>query len=110
METAPSGVFTTTGTDCCGAEALPDPVSLVADTNVVESGAPAKEITDPATNPVPFTVSVKLPTGTGDGLTEEMLGSGRIVTDALPVDVGEAVLVARTVTVAGLGTADGAVY
>jgi hypothetical protein len=36
--------------------------------------------------------------------------SSRIVTDALPLDVGEAVLVARTVTVDGSGTVNGAMY
>ena len=51
-----------------------------------------------------------MPVATGDGLTDEMLGSGRIVTEELPVEVGDAVLVARTVTVGGLGTADGAKY
>jgi hypothetical protein len=46
----------------------------------------------------------------GEGLTDEMLGSGSMVTRALPVDVGEVVLVARTVTVWRPGTDDGAKY
>src|SRR4029077_20866659 len=102
--------FTTTGTELLAAGALPVAVSRVDDTKLVPSATPSNETTDPATNPAPSTVSVKLPAGTGDGLTDEMLGSGRMVTEELPVDVGDAVLAARTVTVEGLGTADGAKY
>ena len=76
LDTSPSGVFTTIGTDSCGVGALPDAVSCVEDTKAVASGAPSKVTTDPTINPAPFTVSVKLPAVTGDGLTDEMLGSG----------------------------------
>jgi hypothetical protein len=82
----------------------------VEDTKVVASAAPSNETTDPAMNPTPVTVSVKLPVASGEGLTDEMLGSGRMVTRALPVDVGEVVLAARTVTVWGPDTDDGAKY
>jgi hypothetical protein len=54
-------------------------------------------------------VSVKLPATTGEGLTDVMLGNGMTVTEELPVDAGNAVLAARTVTTGGLGTAGGAV-
>ena len=89
---------------------MPVAVSLVEETTLVASAAPSNETTEPVLYPTPFTVSVKFPVYTGDGLTDEMLGSGRIVIDELPVDVGDEVLAARTVTTGGLGTADGAMY
>ena len=110
FETSPSGVLTTTGTDDFGDGALPVAVSFDDDTKVVASATPSNATAEPVTNPTPFTVIVKFPAGTGDGLTELMLGSGMIVTDAAPDDVGDAVLVARTVTTAGFGTSDGATY
>jgi hypothetical protein len=110
FEVSLSGVLTTTGTEDLGADAEPVAVSLVAETNVVVCGEPSNETTEPARKPVPFTVNVKLPVGIGDGLTDVIAGSGRIVTDAVPLAVGDAVLVARTVTVAGFGTTDGARY
>src|SRR4249920_169928 len=78
--------------------------------SVVGSARPSNDTTDPAVKPPPFTVSVKLPVATGDGLTDEMAGSGRIVIAALAVEVGDTELAARTVTVAGFGTAVGARY
>ena len=110
FEVSPSVVVTTTGTDVRALGALPVAVNRVDDAKLVARALPSNHTTDPVTNPTPFTVSVKLPAGTGDGLTDEMFGSGRIVTEELPVDVGDAVLAARTVTVGGLGTADGAKY
>ena len=64
----------------------------------------------PATNPAPLTVSVKLPAETGEGLTEVMPACAMMVTVAAPLDVGEATLVARTVTVGGEGTTVGGRY
>jgi hypothetical protein len=69
-----------------------------------------KYTTDPLVNPAPVTVSVKFPVLIGDGLTDEMFGIARTVTAEAPEAPGDAVLVARTVTVAGLGTAGGAEY
>jgi hypothetical protein len=85
-------------------------VSVVEDRTLVVSAAPSNDTTDPAINPAPFTVSVNVPGATGDGLIDEMLGSGRTVIVALAVDVGATVLAAPTVTVGGFGTADGAKY
>ena len=101
--------MTTTGTDDFAAGAFPVACNWVADRTVVGSSAtPSNEMVDPAVNPTPFTVSVKSPTGTGEGLTEEIAGRGRTVTDALPLAVGDDVLAARTVTVAGFGATVGA--
>ena len=108
FETSPSVVDTVTGTDVFAAGALPVAVTRVDETTVVGSAAPSKETTDPAVNPAPLTVSVKLPTGTGDGLTDVIVGNGMIVTLAVPL-ADEDVLVARIVTVAGFGTVEGAV-
>ena len=94
FDTSPSGVFTTTGTPVRGLEALAWAVRRVADTNVVGSAVPPNDTTDPGMKPAPFSVSVTLPTGIGDGLTLLMLGSGRIVTDALPLEDGDVVVVA----------------
>ena len=90
-------MVTKTGTDCFAAGALPFARSCEADTRAVGSARPSRDTSDPEVKPTPFTVSVKLPVGTGDGLTDEMAGSGMIVIAALPVDVGDAVLVARKV-------------
>ena len=80
LETSPSGVLTTTGTDDFAAGAFPDARNCVADKTVVgSSAAPSNEIIDPAVNPTPFTVNVKFPTGTGDGVTDEIAGRGRTV-------------------------------
>ena len=103
-------VVTTTGTELLGAAALPVAVNRVDETTVVASGTPSNETTGPDVNPSPLTVIEKLPTATGDGLIDVIVGRGTIVTDELAVDVGEAVLAARTVTTAGFGTADGAKY
>ena len=108
LETSPSGVLTTTGTDDFAAGAFPVARNCVADRNVVASALPSNETVELAMNPTPFTVSVKAPTGTGDGLTDEIAGRGRIVTAAVPAAVGDEVLAARTVTVAGFGTTVGA--
>jgi len=109
LETSPSGVLTATGTDSLAAGALPLARNCVADTNVVGCRtAPSNEMVEPLVNPTPLTVRVKAPAGIGDGVTEEIAGRGRIVTAALPVAVGDEVLAARTVTVAGLGTTVGA--
>ena len=109
FDTSPSVVLTTTGTDAFGEGAFPVAVSCVDETTVVGSAAPSKEMIEPAVNPAPFTVRLKLPAGIEDGFTELMLGIGMIVTAELPVDDGDVVLAARTVTVAGFGTAAGAV-
>jgi hypothetical protein len=45
---------------------------------------------------------------TGDGLTDVMVGRGMSVSSAVPLDVGDAVLAARTVTMLGEGTVAGA--
>jgi hypothetical protein len=110
FDVSPSGVLTTTGSANRGAAALPVAVTRMDETNVVASATPSNDTTDPVVKPTPLTVSVKSPVGTGDGLTDETAGSGRIVTDELPVDVGDVVLAARTVTVAGLGATFGATY
>src|SRR5258708_11569585 len=104
FEMPPSGVETTTGTDDFAAAALPGAVSLVDDTKLVGSATPSNDTTEPATNPPPVTVSVKLPTKTGEGLTAVMLAAGMTVTAAVPLAVETAMLVARTVTVGGEGT------
>ena len=49
FDTSPSGVFTTTATDAFEDAALPVPVNLVGDTNVVASGAPSKAMLEPGT-------------------------------------------------------------
>src|SRR4051812_38078039 len=110
FDTSPSGVLTTMGTERLAVAALPAAISCVTDTKLVATAAPSNETTDPSENPAPFTANRKLPTGTGDGLTDVMLGSGRMVTDELPVAAGVPVLAARTVTVGGSGTVDGAQY
>ena len=108
VDTSPSEVLTTIGTDGFGAGALPIAVSFNDETNVVASATPSNETLEPAVNPAPLIVSVKLPAGTGEGATDVTLGSGRMVIEALPVDAGDAVLAAPRVTDAGLGTTDGA--
>jgi hypothetical protein len=108
LDVSLSGVFTTTGTFDRTLRALPVARNRVDDTNVVGSAVPPKDTTDPGMKPIPFTVSVKLPTLIGEGLTVEIVGSGRMVTVALPLDVEDVVLTARTVTVEGLGCASGA--
>src|SRR5262245_15686956 len=110
LDASPSGVLTMTGTDDLGAGALPLLVSVVVDTNVVASIAPSNEMSDPAVKPTPLTVTVKVPAGIGDGVTDVMPGSGITATDALPLDEGDAVLVARIVTRFGFGTSVGAMY
>lgn len=110
FEVSPSGVLTLTGTEDFGVDALPVAVNFTADTNVVVKVTPSNDATEPATNPTPFTVNVKVPVVSGDGLTDVMLACGMIVTVAVPLDVGEATLVARTVTVGGEGTTVGGKY
>lgn len=109
LDVSPSDVFTTTGTDDFAAGAFPLAVTRVDDTTVVGSGAPSNHTTGPDVNPAPSTVRVKLPVGTGDGLTAAIVGIALIVTVAVPLEPGELVLVARTVTVAGFGIVAGAV-
>lgn len=101
--------MTTTGTDVLGAGALPDADSCVEETKLVASETPSNDTTDPLVNPAPATAIVNAPATTGDGVTDEILVRGIIETAALPAAVGAAVLVARTVTVDGLGTIEGAV-
>jgi hypothetical protein len=108
LDSSPSGVWTTTGTDGVAAGALPVAVNRAAETKVVARGVPSNQTSEPAENPTPSTVRVNAPAGIGDGLTDVMPGSGRIVTEELPVAVGVTVLAAPTMTVAGLGTASGA--
>src|SRR3954451_9962265 len=76
--------------------------------------APSSVTRDPAENPAPFTVSVKLPVGIELGETEVIAGATAArevtVTVAEPDEPGATVLVARTVTAAGDGTVAGAVY
>ena len=110
FETSPSGVVTLTGTDDFGAGALPVAVNAIGDTKFVASSAPSNDTIEPATNPAPSTVSVKLPAVTGDGLTDVMLACGMIVAIAVPLDVGDATLVARIVTDGGEGTTVGGRY
>jgi hypothetical protein len=73
FDTSPSGAVTLTGTDDCGAGALPVAVKVVEETTLVVNGALSNDTVVPATNPAPLTVNVKFPTVTGDGLTEVML-------------------------------------
>jgi hypothetical protein len=89
---------------------VPVAVTRVDDENVVLSETPLSFTIAPERNPVPLTVRVNAtPAVTWVGVTEEITGAGlRIVTDAVPTAEGTATLVARIVTVAGLGTADGA--
>jgi hypothetical protein len=108
FETSPSGVATNTGADDLGDGALPAPVSTLVETKVVGNVTPSTEIVEPDTKPAPFTVMMKLPVESELGLTEEMLGLGMSATEAVPLAVGVAVLVARTVTVEGVGTLAGA--
>ena len=110
LDDVPSGAVTTTGTDVFGAAAVPVAESCVDDPTVVGSAWPSNETMEPLVKPVPATVIVNAPLTIGDGVTEEMLGGGMIETAALPLAVGAAVLVARTVTVDGLGTIAGAAY
>lgn len=110
FETSPSGVVTLTGTDAFATGALPVAVNVVDDTNVVGNWAPSNDTIEPVTNPAPLTVTVKFPAGIGDGLTDVMLACGMIVADAVPLDVGDATLVARIVTVGGEGTTVGGRY
>ena len=88
--------------------------------NVVASGAPDSVTSAPDWNPVPVTRSVKSRMREGFGVTEVMEGAvaggggatggaAVIVTIALSVEGGVAVLVACMVTLAGLGTVAGAV-
>ena len=109
FELSPSGVCTTTGT-VFAVGALPVAVRLVADTNVVGNAAPSKVTTDPATKAAPVMAIVKLPVVNELGLMDAMLGFGMIVTDAVPLALGDGVLVARSVTVLGDGTAVGGMY
>ena len=107
FDVSPSVVMTTTGTDDFGAGALPSTTTVVVDEESVVVALPSKETSDPVVKPTPLTVRVKLPGCTCAGLTDMIVGSGMIVTADEPLDDGEAVLVARTVTVAGFGTASG---
>ena len=99
-----------TGTEVLATGAFPVAVSLVVDTNVVLSGLPSNETTEPATNPVPVTVRLKLPVLSVDGVSAVILGAARMVTEAAPLAVGTATLVARIVTTLGLGTVEGGRY
>ena len=107
-DTPPSGFDTVTGTPLLVDDAFPVAVSFVAELKVVARGVPPKLTTAPFWNPVPFTVSVKLPTVSGEGLSEVIAGRGTTVTAALPIAVGSAALFACTLTVAGDGTTAGA--
>jgi len=105
----PSGFVTVTGIPLLVDEAFPVAVSFVAELKVVDKDVPLNLTTAPLWKPVPFTVSVKLPTVRGEGLSEVIAGRGMTVTDALPIAVGSAALFTCTLTVAGDGTARGAV-
>jgi len=108
-EVCPSGFATVIAT-VPAALAEPLAVNCAAETNVVESDELPNFTTAPLWKPLPFTVRVKLPAVSGLGLTEEIAGATfRIVTEADPVAAGVATVVACTVTVAGDGTAPGAV-
>ncbi len=107
FEVSPSVVVTTTGTDDFGAGALPSTMTVVVDEESVVVVLPSKETLDPVVKPAPLMVRVKLPGFTCAGLTDMIVGSGMIVTTDEPLDEGEAVLAARTVTVAGFGTVSG---
>ena len=71
---------------------------------------PSNDTSDPAWKPAPLTVSVKLPTVTGDGLTDAMLGSGRMVTVALPLACRRGSAGGAYGDVGGIGTVAGATY
>lgn len=77
-ETAgPGAGLETTTTSCfpfCAAVAVPVAVSRVDETNVVGAAIPPIETTDPATNPLPFTVIVNGPTATRAGSVEATVG------------------------------------
>src|SRR5262245_9326433 len=79
FDPSPSGVRTTTGTPDFTAGPLPAAVSSVEDDTVVAKSTPSKETMAPGTKPAPFTVSMKFPVVRGDGLSDVMLGWGRIV-------------------------------
>ena len=107
FDVSPSVVVTTTGTDDFAAGALPSTTTVVVDEETVVVALPSKETFDPVVKPTPLMVSVKFPGCTCTGLTDMIVGSGMMVTADAPLDEGEAMLAARTVTVAGLGTASG---
>ena len=108
FDTLLSGVRTTTGTEGFGEGALPFAVNTLADPYVVWSVTPSNETVEPGTNPAPFTDNWKLPVLIDVGLTELMVAWGSRVTVAAPLAPGDAVLVARTVTTAGVGNVAGA--
>ena len=90
--------------------ALTEAVSCVDETNVVESGEPAKSTCAPFTNPLPFNVIVNAPVVTDEGETLVRAGTGfSNVTVALPFAVVEAALTAVTVAEPEAGTELGAV-
>ena len=110
LDVSPSVVVTTTGTDGLTVGALPLAVNCVGEISVVTRTRPSNETTDPAVNPMPSIVSVK-PVGMDNGVTAYSAGCHSTVTLALPTATGAGeVVVARTVTTAGLGATDGAVY
>ena len=111
LETWPSGFATVTGTELLTVAVVPAALSCVEETYVVASDTPPNFTTAPLRKAEPVTVKLNAPVFTGFGATDEMTGAGyRIVTAALPLLAGTATLVARTVTVAGFGTAEGAEY
>ena len=118
FETCPSGLVTSTIWLPVWV-VLPEAVSFEALANDVASAVPFNLTTAPAWNALPVTVIMKLPARNGFGVTEVITGGGFtggggggagavIVTDAIPVSPGVVVLTACTVTVAGVGTAAGA--
>ena len=107
FDVSPSDAVTTTGTEDFGAGAFPRIMTVVADEESVVVVLPSKETFDPVVKPTPLIVRVKLPGCTCAGLTDMIVGNGMIVTADEPLDEGEAVLVARTVTAGGFGTTSG---
>src|SRR5262245_52201423 len=75
-DTGPGPGFATVTFTVPGCVAVPTAVSFVAETNVVESGAPLQRTLAPLTKPLPLAVSVKAPSGSDDGATALSTGVG----------------------------------
>src|SRR5580658_9915665 len=102
------GLVTNTGI-VPAAEAVPDAVSWVADTNVVVIAFPPNETCAPLTKLLPVSVRLKEPVAKEVGATLLRTGTGfSSVTTIENVALESAALTAFTVTVFGLGSALGA--